>query len=90
MFWVLSVNVPPTHAHLRQSLFLALAPLSVVLTDGGAPAVHALAPLSVVHADGGAPAGLALAPLSVVLAEGLNKPLLLHSDVGGRRLRRGA
>ena len=49
---------------------LALAPLSALGADGGAPAVHAPAPLSVVLADGGAPAVLALAPLSVVLAGG--------------------
>ena len=40
---------------------------SVVLADGGSPAVLAFAPLSVVLADAGAPAVLAFAPASVVL-----------------------
>ena len=39
---------------------LACAPQSVVLVDGGAPAVLASAPHSVMLADGGAPAVLAL------------------------------
>jgi hypothetical protein len=47
----------------------AFAPDSVVLADGGAPAVLADAPLSVVLADGGAPAVLANAPAAVVLAD---------------------
>jgi len=46
------------------------APPSVVLVDGGAPAVLARAPPSVVLADGGAPAVLEPAPHSVVLADG--------------------
>ena len=59
----------------------APTPHSVVLADGGAPAVLAFAPLSVVLADRGAPAVLACAPHSVVLADGgapaLHAPALL-------------
>jgi hypothetical protein len=46
------------------------APPSVVLADGGAPAVLAFAPLSVVLAYVGAPAVLANTSASVVLADG--------------------
>ena len=53
---------------LPQCLHVLL--LSVVLADGGAPAVLAYPPLAIVLADGDAPAVLACAPPSVVLADG--------------------
>jgi hypothetical protein len=53
-------------------------PLSVVLADGGAPAVLADALASVVLADGGAPAVPAMAPHSAVLVDG-GAPAVLAS-----------
>ena len=50
---------------LKDFLAHAFAPDSVVLADGGAPAVLADAPLSVMLADAGAPAVLANAPAAV-------------------------
>jgi len=65
-----SCRVQKQRLRLQNYGVLADAPASVVLADGGAPAVLAPAPASVVLADGGVPAVLALALLSVVLADG--------------------